>query len=366
MKSVDSLGSPEAQQPASTRSAGEASGTARGRLQVRMEDVARTAKVSRATVSRVLVGHPPVAESTREKVLNAVERLGYVPNLLAQQLSGSSSDLVGLLLRDPRNPAYGMLHSSIQEAASRQGVELITAVPHWQEGTEDELAALRRLLGLRVGGLLVSTGVIRANDLAPFLDNVPIVSVGRVEDHPGIYGVSYDEAGHGRLLADAVFGKGHRSVAVLVPSVDVSTAENLRGMSIAARLEELGATVHRIDTEEFGQPSSGITDMLKLVDAGAVTAAMFPNDTRAVLFLQAARTANLMVPGDVSVTGCDGTMPGLDLIGLCTVRIPVEAVAARGMEVLRQLMRGPGTPDIRHEKFAGVLVPGPTLGKVGS
>lgn len=336
--------------------------TMRGGLQVRMEDVARTAKVSRATVSRVLVGHPPVAEATRQKVLDAVRELGYVPNLLAQQLSGSSSDLVGLLLRDPRNPAYGMLHSQIQEAASEQGVELITAVPHWQVGVSDELAALRRLLGLRVGGLLVSTGVIKANDLAPFLDNVPIVSVGRVEDHPGIYGVSYDERAHGRMLADAVIAAGHRSVAVLIPALAVSTAEHLRGTSMARRLEERGTTVHRVETAAFGQPERGITQMLELASQREVTAAMFPNDTRAMLFLKEARDADVQVPGHVSVTGCDGSAPGLDLIGLCTVRIPVERVAARGLEVLRELMRNRSGVAIEHEAFVGEFVAGATLG----
>lgn len=333
----------------------------RGGLHIRMEDVARTAKVSRATVSRVLVGHPPVSENTRKKVLDAVHELGYVPNLLAQQLSGSSSNLVGLLLRDPRNPAYGLLHSSIQEAASDTDMELITAVPHWQEGAQDELAALRRLLGLRVGGLLVSTGVVKATDLVPFLANVPVVSVGRVEEHPGIYGVSYDEVAHGRMLADAVAEAGHRSVAVVVPDVSVSTAEHTRASSMVQRLTGRGVDVAAIETSKFGHSADGIEQILGLARAGRVTAAMFPNDLRALKFLAAAKEAGISVPAELSVTGCDGSAPGLDLIGLCTVKIPVNAVAARGLEVLKQLMSGSTRLDIKHEKHSGELVPGPTL-----
>ncbi|MHA7291548.1 LacI family DNA-binding transcriptional regulator [Arthrobacter sp. MDT3-24] len=331
-------------------------------LKIRMEDVARAANVSRATVSRVLVGNPPVAAATRDKVFRAVRELGYVPNAMAQGLSKRSSDLVGLLLRDPRNPAYGRLHSLVQEAVSGHGLELITAVPHWKEGAEDELAALRRMLGLRVGGLLVSTGVIKAADLEPFLDSVPVVSVGRVEDHPRIHGVSYNEDVHGAMLADKVASAGHRSVAVLIPTVSVSTAENRRGRSMAVHLEGRGLTVHRVETDAFGQPEAGIARILDLVRDGGATAAMFPNDNRAMIFLRAARTAGLDVPGDVSVTGCDGIIPGLDLIGLATLRIPVEQVAARGVDVLESLMSNRGGTEVRHEKFTGEFVPGATLG----
>ncbi len=329
---------------------------------VRMEDVARAANVSRATVSRVLVGTPPVAEATREKVFRAVRELGYVPNAMAQGLSKRSSDLVGLLVRDPRNPAYGLLHSLVQVAVSSHGLELITAVPHWKEGAEDELAALRRMLGLRVGGLLVSTGVIRATDLEPFLDSVPVVSVGRVEDHPRIHGVSYNEDVHGAMLADKVASAGHRSVAVLIPAAWVSTAENRRGLSMAVHLEGRGLDVHRVETNAFGQPEAGIARILDLARDGRATAAMFPSDNKALIFLRAAHGAGLAVPGDISVTGCDGIIQGLDLVGLATLRIPVEQVAARGIEVLERLMSDPGGTEVRHEKFTGEFVPGATLG----
>lgn len=334
-------------------------------LKVRMEDVARAANVSRATVSRVLVGTPPVSPETREQVFKAVRELGYVPNAMAQGLSKRGSNLVGLLLRDPRNPAYGQLHSLVQEAVSGHGLELITAVPHRKIGVEDELAALRRMLGLRVGGLLVSTGVVKAVDLEPFLDSVPVVSVGRVEEHPGIHGVSYDEDVHGAMLADNVASAGHRCVAVLIPSARVSTAENRRGRSMAVHLEGRGITVHRVETDAFGQPDAGIGRMLVLAADSGATAAMFPNDNRAMIFLRAARAAGLDVPGDISVTGCDGIIPGLDLVGLTTLRIPVEQVAERGVEVLARLMGSRGGIEVRHEKFAGEFMPGSTLGPVG-
>ncbi|MGY0055803.1 LacI family DNA-binding transcriptional regulator [Streptomyces sp. LZ34] len=330
-------------------------------LGVRMEDVAKLAQVSRATVSRVLQGSPPVSEKTREKVYRAIRELGYVPNKMAQQLANSSSDLVGLLLRDPRNPAYGLLHSEIQGFAAHAGLQLITAVPSRTEGAEQELDALRRMLGLRVGGLFVATGVVKAPDLEPFLDSVPVVSVGRVEDHPRIQGVSYDEDTHGAILADRVASAGHRSVAVVTPTPAVSTAENRRGTAMAAHLAGRGVRVHRLAAERFSAADDRCEDIVRLVSEGRVTAAMFPNDMRALTFLDHAERAGIRAPEDLSVTGCDGIIPGIRRTGLATLQIPVRTVAERATAVMARLMKGPHQHPVQHEAVTGHFMPGRTL-----
>lgn len=331
-------------------------------LGVRMEDVAQLAQVSRATVSRVLMGHVTVSPKTQEKVNRALRELGYVPNMIASGLATrSSSDLVGLLLRDPKNPAYGLLHSEIQKEASTAALQLITVVPTDTPGAEEELAGLRRLLGLRVGGLIVSTGVIKAHDLEPFLDSVPVVSIGRIEEHPGIYGVSYDEDTNGAILADQVATAGHRSVAVVVPSFALSTAENRRGLAMAAHLRGRGIDVRQLDTDLFGSSVDRCEDIVRLAGERQITAAMFPTDHRAISFIPLAKAAGLRIPEDLSITGCDGIMMGLDQIGLATVRIPVHEVAVRGTAVMAELLKNRSSATIQHERFSGVFVQGRTL-----
>lgn len=330
-------------------------------LGVRMDDVAQLAQVSRATVSRVLMGHSSVSPKTQEKVNRALRELGYVPNMIASGLAAKGSDLVGLLLRDPRNPAYGLLHSEIQNEASRAGLQLITVVPTATQGADDELTGLRRLLGLRVGGLMVSTGVIKAHDLEPFLDSVPVVSVGRMEEHPGIYGVSYDEDTNGAILADRVAAAGHRSVAVVVPAFSLSTAENRRGLSMAAHLRGRGIEVHQLETDLFGSSVDGCEDIVRLAGEGRITAAMFPSDTRAISFMPFAKAAGLRIPEDLSITGCDGILMGADQIGIATLRIPVHDVAVRGTAVMAELIKNRSSATIEHERFAGVFVPGRSL-----
>lgn len=330
-------------------------------LGVTMDDVALRAGVSRATVSRVLTGRVKVAATTRARVLRAINELGYVPNLAASQLAGGESRVVGLLLRDARNPTYGQLHANLQHGAAEEGLQLVAVVPSVAGRADQETSSLQRLLGLRVAGLFVATGVVGSKELVPFLSAVPVISVGRLEDHPQIHAVSYDENAHGTLLADHVYAHGHRRICVLVPQREVSIAENQRGVMIAARLRQRGAEVIELAAHEFGVRGERDDDVVRLVQQRRITAAMFPTDLRAVNFLEIAAKAGLRIPDDVSVTGCDGTLPGQRLIGLASLRVPVETVARRAVQVLSQLLREPGSMPIQHESHRGVIVDGRTL-----
>jgi len=337
--------------------------TAPQRLNVTMDDVAHRAGVSRATVSRVLVGHPPVSEATRERVETAISELGYVPNQLAQQLARRSSDVVGLLLRDPRNPAYGSLHAFAQSEASQRGLQLVATIPHWEAPGEAESAALRALLGLRVGGLLVATGVIAARELAPFVDTVPVVVVGRVENDPRLHAVSYAEERHGVMLADLVVEHGHRDVLVVAPVTELSMAEHVRGRSIVARLRAHGCRVQLLEPRTLGDAPDMVPEAVEVVRRRDASVVMFSSDRRALQFLRAAEAAGLRVPQDVSVTGCDGINPALDLLGLSTLLLPVETVTRRAVAHLAEMLGRPGAP-VLHEQHEGTIVVGRTLGAV--
>ncbi|WP_133298732.1 LacI family DNA-binding transcriptional regulator [Tsukamurella pulmonis] len=334
-------------------------------LGVRMDDVASSAGVSRATVSRVLAGTARVSPEAEARVREAMTRLGYVPNTSARSLARGGNRLVGLLIRDPRNPAYGLLHAETQAAADEHGVELITVTATPFDRSRTELAGLRRLLGLRVAGLLVATGVVRSDDLQPFLSEVPVVSVGRVETHPGIRAVGYDEEANAVTVADAVLAAGHRGIAVVSPSPSVSHSEHARANALVRRFAERGAVVVPLSTTVFGLQTDRYEDAVTLVREGAITAVCFTSDTRALGFLDHAEAAGLDIPGDVSVTGFDAVLPGIERLGLASVRIPVEQVARRSIELIAHLLDDAdedGLPaPVHHERLAGQWCPGRSL-----
>ena len=334
---------------------------------VRMSDVAQRAGVSRATVSRVLSGSASVSNATQEKVLAAVKQLGYVPNVMAQTLAHPAHNkdlLVGSLIRDPRRASYGLLFSELQKNADEQGVELLTVAPTQGQSTPGEQHGLHRLLSVRVKGLLVATGVIASEDLWPFIGKVPIVSVGRPEVNPQVYGVSYDEEATGRLLANAVVGHGHRDIAVIAPSREVSVPEHTRAQSIISSLRTRGINPIVIEAPTFGVDNEGIGETVQLVRKKMISVAMFPTDDRALRFMELALKSGIEIPRDVSVTGADGIANGINIISLATVRIPTETVAERAITVMKSLIENPNTPII-HEKYSGMFVDGRTLAAPG-
>lgn len=329
-------------------------------LRVTVNDVAAAAGVSRATATRALKGEGRFAPETRDRILAEAERLGYVRNTMAAELAAGRTGTVGLMLRDASNPAYGLLFSRLQDEAHQRGLDLVTVTIGADERGAEQVNALHRLLGMRVAGLIVATGGIGAAQLEPFADQVPILRAGRVESSDRIHTVHYDDPAHGRLLASHVVSLGHRQVVVLAGSPEASYPEHLRAIAMRDTLVAAGVGVTMISAG--ARPDEGVDEALSAVRAGA-SAVMCASDYRQLAVMRAARAVGLRVPEDLSVTGCDGILPGADLLGLTTVRIPVEAVAAAAVETMQTLLSGETDGPVRRG-FCGALVTGTTAAAV--
>lgn len=333
---------------------------ARSTLAVTETDIARSLGVSRATVSRAMHGRGRISEETRNRVRAAADALGYVPNTNAIRLASRHNDTLGLLLRDSRNPAYSALLSALQLEAQKRQHEIVTVTVSADDDGHNQLAGLRRLLGIRVAGLLIATGDISSERLRPFQHDVPILRAGRPEPDTGVNAISYDEIAHARLLGGHILGLGHRDIAVIVTDREVSYPEWIRGTEIAAFLRDHGATVTEFPVHD---PTDGINAALDAAEAGTVTAVMLPTDARLLDAMRAARSRGLRIPADVSLTGCDGLFPGSDLLGLTTVRLPVEGLAETVMTRMLTLIQTPDS-SIEQRSVAGTLIPGATAGPV--
>lgn len=335
-----------------------------------MEDVARAAGASRSTVSRVFRhGGERVSPDAMIRIHEAARRLGYVPNLVASGLAEREGRQLWLLIRDATNPAYGHLHTEMHRAVEVRGRTLLSVTAFRHDYGTAEVDGLRRLIGQRVAGVFAATGVTAAEDLVESVPSTPMMIVGRPNDHPRIDSVSYDEAAHGRAMAERIAGLGHRRVAALTSPLLYSRVFDLRMRSLAERCAELGVRTLPVDLLPVEE---GVVRALDLVESEGVTCIVCPVDYVALDLLRAAARRGVRIPEDVSTLGFDGLGDGLDLLGLTTVRLPVAELAGRAVARMEELLvavqddpEGPppaAPPPARHELVAGELMPGRTLG----
>ena len=177
-----------------------------------MRDVARVAGVSAKTVSRVFNDDPHVTEETRERVRWAMQKLNYVPNLLARSFRAGSDAAVGLAVPDIADPFFAAMTSSIEVDLVGRGMAVV--VTSLGQG-DHERSALEALLRRQISGLIVACVSADQSYLAPWQERTPIVFVDRAPK--GISGtyVIEDDLGGAREAVTHLAGHGHRRVAFL-------------------------------------------------------------------------------------------------------------------------------------------------------
>ncbi|WP_108926534.1 LacI family DNA-binding transcriptional regulator [Corynebacterium liangguodongii] len=329
-----------------------------------MSDVAKAAGVSLSSVSRVFLGQKKVSQATRRKVLAVAEDIGYVPNPFGHRRGQKDDRTIGLLLRDADNPAYGALFSSLHHVAQKRGWELATMTVNTGKQDDYQVELLHQLLGMKVAGLIVATGDLPSSALEPFMLRVPILRICTPEPDRLVHAVSYDSAAAGAELARLVLEAGHTRIAVVRTCSDISLPEWTNATSAIGTIREAGLEPFIVDVRN----DAGADYILPLVQSGAVSVVMCPSDRRQVGFIELFEKSGLSVPGDVSVTGCDGLLPGSEVMGLTTYRWPVERVAETALSQIIDIIGRFGTPNNRLSPVSitigGELIPGRTLAQV--
>ena len=202
-----------------------------------MRDVARVAGVSAKTVSRVFNEDPHVTEETRERVRWAMQKLNYVPNLLARSFRAGADPAVGLAVPDIGDPFFAEITSSIEIDLVGRGMAVV--VSSLGQAAERERSALEALLRRQISGLIVACASADQAYLAPWQDRTPMVFVDRPpKGLSGVYVIEDDLAG-AREAVTHLANHGHRRVAFLGISTPITTVlRRLKGYRSA--VAELG------------------------------------------------------------------------------------------------------------------------------
>jgi len=309
-----------------------------------IRDVAAHAGVSYQTVSRVLNDSPSIKESTKARVLEAIEVLGYRPNQAARALVTSRSRSIGVLTSDS-NQNYGPTTAltSIESHARQAGYRLsITSIN--SADPSSIRAGLDYLLSQAVEALIIIAPQVRVFDAIRELSlTVPFVTLESTFQDPR-HSLSVDQIEGARLATRHLIELGHEDILHISGPQDWIEAEaRMQGF-----LDEINAADLRVRAPVLGDWSAhfGYYAGLELLRFRDFTAVFAGNDQMALGFMHACNELGLSVPGDVSVVGFDDIPEAAHFWPpLTTVRQNFAELGRRAISLLLAELNGVGERD---------------------
>lgn len=303
-------------------------------------DVAREANVSMATVSRVVNGNPNVKPTTRKKVLEAIDRLGYRPNAVARGLASKKTTTVGVIIPDISSIFYSELARGIEDIATMYKYNIILS--NSDQNLEKELHLLNTMLGKQVDGIVFMGGNITDEHVEEFKRSpVPIVLAASVEEQGETPSVAID---YEQAIYDAVklfIDKGHRDIAFVSGPMQepINRSKKLQGYKRA--LEEAAIPFNEQFVAEGDYTyDSGMEALQSLMGLDRKpTAILSATDEMALGIIHAAQDQGLSIPDDLDIIGFDNTRLSLMVRPqLSTVVQPTYDIGAVAMRLLTKLM----------------------------
>lgn len=309
--------------------------------EVTLEDVARLVGVSAITVSRALNTPEKVAETTREKIRQAVERLGYVPNRVAGALSSRSSKLVAAIVPTIINPIYAETVSHFSEAMRQAGYEVLLGESGAKEEEAQEEALVTAILSRRPDGLLL-TGVKHSAKCCQQLlaSGIPVVEIWEVSPNPFDVVVGFSHEKLGEQVAQYFLERGFHDAAV------VSAGDRralIRAHAFSERMRAAtGKTVRHVRTHTPSTYHDGREALRELLAQGFRRGGIFcSSDALAHGILTEARQSGIAIPDDIGVMGFgDLAFSACTAPPLSTVYLDREKVGSQAAEKLLKRIRG--------------------------
>ncbi len=297
-------------------------------MSVTIRDVAKAARVSARTVSRVINGEAHVHARTHKRIMDAIEQLKYRPNINALNLVRRSTRRIGVILPDSRNPVYSEIAEALDARARAQGYDCF--ILHSEGQAEREARFLNLVLDRTVDGLVVFPNFLDANrEIYRHLihEKLPLVLRGRPSDFEDDLDYVTVDTDHGGFLATRhLLSLGHRQVGILVSEFALGRSYGrLRGYERAHA--QFGLPVQPDLQVHCGhQIEDGYHAMRRLISARPdVTAIFCHNDHLAMACFRAARESGRRIPDDLAVVGFDDiALSRFCEVPLTTVNHPKE------------------------------------------
>jgi LacI family gluconate utilization system Gnt-I transcriptional repressor len=312
----------------------------------RMRDVAEAAGVSLMTVSRALREPQKLSEETRKTVLDAVQKIGYVPNSIAANLASNRSSVVGQIVPSIQNSLYFETVKGSSDVLRTAGLHLLLADSGYS--LHEEEALIGALLAQRVCGLILhnTDHTPRALQMIERA-GVPVIETGDMPRPALDMAVSYSNAEASKAMTVHLAARGYRRIGFvsLDTKINRRARERLRGY--LAALKSLGLKKNPLLISEVGPGlTAGAHAMIDMMSrAPDVEAIFFAGDVLAIGALFETQRRGWKVPGRIAIAGFDD----LDILQhtvprLTCLRLPRLEIGRRSAEALLNRLRGESEP----------------------
>ncbi|GGE26065.1 LacI family transcriptional regulator [Pullulanibacillus camelliae] len=309
-----------------------------------IEDVARLAGLSRATVSRVINNHPYVTEEKRKSVQQAMEQLGYVPNSIARQLRTQTHETIGVLIPRLSNPFFSKLVDAMENIAAEVGFQLIVCQTKSQK--ERELLYLNWLKTRQVGGIIFASTENEWDVIKPYKEFGPIMFCNEYPPHTEAPIVCLDQLKGGYIGTKHLLERGHKKIAYCYAgSQFTNIRERYAGYKKA--LDEYGLPLNErwmfkdaYDTRDGKRIYHAL-----MQQADRPTAVFTSSDEVALGMIAEAKRNGTAVPDDLAILGFDD-QPIAELMdpAISTVYQPVEQIGITAIRMMIRFLRNQSVP----------------------
>ncbi|MDR9856257.1 substrate-binding domain-containing protein [Paenibacillus sp. VCA1] len=309
-----------------------------------IKDVAKAAGVSVATVSRVLHNLAGYSDKTKQKVLAAVEELGYQPNAIARGLVNKRTQTIGVLFPDVSSGFSSDLLRGIEDVANDKGFSVI--VCNTAEDGKRTMKYLQVLREKQVDGIVFTSEFLKEEYYEAIKAmGVPVVLVSTQSQKHVIPFVKVDDRQAAYQATDYLIQKGHRQIAMIggTKTDKIAGIPRLEGYRQALEDNGIGFAESRVAYGDFALDSGRRAMEELLAVAPPFTAVFAASDEMAIGAMGLALERGIRVPEDISVIGYDDlSIARMIFPPLTTIHQPLTEMGRLASDMLISLIEGTG------------------------
>mgnify|MGYP003639317322 CR=1 FL=1 len=296
---------------------------------VTLTEVAERAGVSKMTVSKVLRNTGSISTNTRDKILKAVDDLGYVKNSIAGLLSSQKSSMVAVIIPSASDTVFAEILSGINSVIRPQNFNTLIGETLFDPKIEYE--TLSTILSLQPAGLIISSGINRSKETIDLLNNrrCPLITLWDKNDTIGEMNIGLSHFDAGQLMAIHFLERGKKNIAYIGSELDIDLCAKLRFEGFRNKVLSAGLELAVESCEDLPRQSeTGEVLTRNLIEKHPDTDAIFYlNDSMALGGLSWLYESGISVPDKISAAGFNGTSIGQTVMTkLTTLNVARRAI----------------------------------------